>query len=354
MKTVAINSGRVIAYRLFDIAEEVDLRRIRAESSRVTISREGSLVIVRDAPVSISLGTTSIRLGESRVAADTVARLWNYGTISLQFHIPLKRGTTWDELIRIAKFAEDDNDIDAVAAAKLKEIHPSLEPGLVLAHDPAAFEDYNIYLLQSVEGVAPADLPDRVDIPALILGEPEIKLAVQTRQTIAANTYAYSADDLAVIDWNSALIYDPKGATEVADVIEFALTHLMEFRYFDDLLDVRMEQLYQALELRRPFILRGYNRLAREANELFLEFREYVERVENSVKFVGDPFLATIFGAAAARFDLRKWEESLERKLDALARISELLQGEVNVVRSHFLEIVIILLIVYEIVAAVV
>jgi hypothetical protein len=354
VKAVTIESGRAIAYRLFDIADEVDLTRIGAAASRLTIPRERAQVIVRDAPVSIASGTARIRLGPTSVDAETVARLWNYGSLSLQFHIPLKQGMRWDELIRLAKCAEDDNDIDAVAAAKLKEIHAALLPALIQPHAPAAFEDYIIYLLHAVDGASPAELPERADIPALILGEPDINLAARTRQTIAANTFAYSDADLAVIDWNSALIYDPKGAAEVADVVEFALTHLMEFRYFDDLLDQRMERLYEALELRRPRILRGFHRLSREANALFLEFREYVERVENSVKFVGDPYLGTIFGAAVARFDLRKWEESLERKLAALARISELLQGEVNVVRSHFLEIVIILLIVYEIIAAVV
>lgn len=58
-----------------------------------------------------------------------------------------------------------------------------------------------------------------------------------------------------------------------------------------------------------------------------------------------------IFRAAASRFRLREWEESIGRKLTALARISELLHAEVNVRRSHLLEIIIIILIAYEIVS---
>lgn len=352
VKTVTITSGRAIIYRLFDIADEIDPARIGAASSRVSIARGGAQVVVRDAPVSIALGISAIRLGSRFVEADTYARAWNYGAVSLQFHINLKR-MTWDELVQLAALAEDDNDVDAIAAARLVEVQASLAHALKAPHKPAASEDYIIYLLQSIEGCAPPELPASVDIPALILGEPRTKLAAQTRQTIAANTFSYSEEDLAVVDWNSALVFDPRGANDVADVLEFALTHLVEFRSFDDILDQRLEHLFAEVERRRPSLFyRGFERLSREANALYLEFADYVERVENSVKFVGDPFLGTIFGAAVSRFELRKWEESVGRKLNALARTSELLQGEVNVRRSHFLEIIIIVLILYEIIAA--
>lgn len=102
----------------------------------------------------------------------------------------------------------------------------------------------------------------------------------------------------------------------------------------------------------RTFFGTEYGRLSREANSLYLEFSDYVERVENSLKFVGGFYLATIFRSAAGRFHLRDWEESVTRKLNTLAQISELLEGEINVRRSHWLEIVVILLILYEIVAA--
>ncbi len=353
MRVVTITSGRAIVYRLFDIADEIDLTKIAAGSSRLRIARGGTEVIVRDAPVSIALPPAALRLGSRRVDAELVARAWSYGAVSLQFHIALRPGTTWEELVQLAADAESDNDIDAMAAARLADLQASLAPALKIPHAAAAAEDYIIYFLQSIEGAVPSELAGQVDIPALILGERDTKLSAQTRGRIAANTFAYAEDDLAVIDWNSALLFDPSGAPEVADVLEFALTQLMEFRYFDTILDQRLERLYDEVEKRRPSMFRrGIEQAAREASALYLEFADYAERVENSVKFVGDPFLATIFGAAVARFDLRKWEESVARKLNALARISDLLQSEVNVRRSHWLEIVIIVLILYEILAA--
>lgn len=353
MKPVTINAGRLIVYRMFDVADEIDLTRIPVASNRLAIARPRTQVIVRDAPVSIALSPTTLRLGTRVVAAETWARVWSYGAVSLQFQIPLSPRTTWDELIELAALAEDDSDIDGVAATRLASLETSLAAALKTPHRSTTTEDYVIYVLESIDGATAAELSERVDIPALLLGESKIRLAGRTRQTILANTFSYAEDDLAVIDWNSALLVDEAGASDLADVLEFALTHLMEFRNFDEILDRKLEQLYERVERRRPALRGGgIERTARDANALYLEFADYAERVENSVKFVGDPYLATIFGAAAGRFQLRKWEESVGRKLGALARISELLQSEVNVRRGHFLEIIIILLILYEIFAA--
>ncbi len=94
--------------------------------------------------------------------------------------------------------------------------------------------------------------------------------------------------------------------------------------------------------------------MSREASALFIEFSDYVERVENSLKFVGDFYLATIFRAASARFNLHEWEEGVSRKMTALARISEVLQAEINARRSHWLEIIVVVLILVEMLSTIV
>ncbi len=358
--SVSITRGRAIIYRMFDVAEAIDLAAVeqillhRAGSSRLSIAGRQAIV-VRDAPVSLSLGASTLRLGATPVVAETYARLWNYGAVSLQFHVALQAGTSWGELVSLAALAEDDNDVDAAARRRLDEVRLSLAAALKLPHEPAAEEDYIIYLLEEIEGATAADLAQHADIPALILGEPHLRLSEQTCARILGSSFSYSDRDRVVIDWNSAVIVDPSSGRELADVLEFAVSQLMEFRYFDDILDQRLERLYDSIEERRgsSLLRRDYEHVSREASSLYLEFSDNVERVENSVKFVGDPYLATVFRAAAARLNLKEWEESVSRKLGALARTSELLQAEVNVTRSHFLEIVIIVLILYEIISAI-
>jgi len=364
MASVTIVSGRIIVYRVFDIAEEVDLAAVerllktRQGASRLSIARStGHALVFRNAPLTLKLQTTEVRLGQQHRPAEVFARVWDYGVISIQFHLAIAAGTSWQELVRLAALAEDDNDFDQLALEQSREVAVTLQPATKLPHEARGVEDYIVYFLERLDGVtAPIELLQAVDVPALILGEPREAISQKVRRVILENAHSYSDRDLAVVDWNSALVVEPEGVRDVADILEFAVTHLMEFRYFDDLLDERLERLYDALEHRGSvwsFLRNEYQRLSREASALYLEFSDYVERVENSVKFVGDFYLATIFRSAVARFNLREWEESVNRKMNALARISELLQGEVNARRSHWLEIIVVALILVELVSTI-
>ena len=364
MSSVTIERGKIIAYRIFDVADETDLAAAEGliksthGSTRLTIERStGRALIVRNAPLTLTLAPAECRLGAQKITADVFARLWDYGVISIQFHMPIPGGTSWDELVRVAAMAEDDNDFDAIALDRAQQLVGSVAGAAKSPHEPRGIEDYVVYLLEKIDGIeSPAALLTAVDVPALILGEPTEKLAQRVRNAILENSFSYSTRDLAVIDWNSALVIEPEGSRDVADILEFAVTHLMEFRYFDDLLDERLEKLYDSLERRHTlgsFFRNDYDRLSHEASSLYLEFSDYVERIENSLKFVGDFYLATIFRSAVRRFNLREWEESLDRKLTALARISEVLQGEVNARRSTFLEIVVVVLILVELLSTI-
>jgi hypothetical protein len=127
----------------------------------------------------------------------------------------------------------------------------------------------------------------------------------------------------------------------------------LELRYYDDLLDRRLTELYDSIEARRQTLWKAqFGRISREANSRYLEFSEFMERVDNSLKVVGDFYLATIFRGAVKRFRIMDWQQSIARKMNLLARVSELLLGEVNVYRGHLLEIIIILLILFEIISA--
>ncbi|MDQ3282594.1 MAG: hypothetical protein M3Q69_14430 [Acidobacteriota bacterium] len=67
---------------------------------------------------------------------------------------------------------------------------------------------------------------------------------------------------------------------------------------------------------------------------------------------IGDFYLATIFRASVNRLRLQEWEENVTRKLQLLARVSELLSAQATAHRSHILEWIVIVLIAFEVVWA--
>ena len=58
---------------------------------------------------------------------------------------------------------------------------------------------------------------------------------------------SYLATDLVVPTWNAAFVYDTEaGAGSVLEILEFANSQLLEFRYYDALLDAELAQIYAA------------------------------------------------------------------------------------------------------------
>jgi hypothetical protein len=366
MAEVTINQGTTLIYRVFDLGEEIDLAAAetilanQAYRTRLKMAKPaGQALIIRNPPIRINMGEVYLPLNGEVLVAEVVATIWEYGVISFAFQLPIAKGTTWRALIELSDLLQSDiqtsSQIDEIGRVRSKEITALLGSSLKKPNPNPIFDDYIIYFIQDAAGVKTgADLIANADVPSLILGESREPLSERARKSILDFQYQYSDNDLAVIDWNSALILEPSGQREIADILEFALTHLLEFRFYDELLDDRTRELYTAVEQRRQGLLKNFfSSSSREANTRFLEFSEFIERVDNSLKVVGDFYLAEIFRAAVRRFRISDWQQSATRKLNLLARVSELLQGELNVLRGHLLEAVVILLIAIEIFSAV-
>lgn len=363
----SIRKGTILAYRVFDIAEEVHLPEVERilkqgpGGSRLSITRGGrNALVMRNPPVQLALGDVSFKLKEEIVRADVAAKIYDYGALSIVFQIPVASGTRWSELIPRGAMLNGDvpgaEELDWIAKKKCEELATLFNASLKTPSKWGVFEDYTIYFLEALDGLEkPFDLIGRGKVPELILGEAQEKLADKSREGILEYAFQYAENDLTVLDWNSAIVVEPTGTRDIPDVIEFALTHLLEFRYYDEVLDDRLATLYDAIEEKRGETLKSnFGELSREANTRFLEFSEFLERIDNSFKVVGDFYVAVIYRAAIRRFRILDWQQSITRKMGALSRVSQLLQSEVNVYRGHLLELVIILLILFEIIQAIV
>jgi hypothetical protein len=153
------------------------------------------------------------------------------------------------------------------------------------------------------------------------------------------------------------LVVEPSGVEDVPDLLEFATAHLLELRYYDALLDRELHRIYDELEKGGSpvthLVTRKYRRLQRETAALLLELSEMIERLENAVKIVGDFYLARLYQSAVKRFRLPAWQETVLRKQKLVAEVNDLTGDAADTSRSELMELAIILLIVYEILAAI-
>src|SRR5262249_44463607 len=83
-----------------------------------------------------------------------------------------------------------------------------------------------------------------------------------------------------------------------------------------------------------------------------MDITKMSEELSNITKFVGDWYLARVYLACKNRFHLAHWEASVDQKLQELDRLYTLVHQDTNDRRMLILELIIVALFVFEVVAA--
>jgi hypothetical protein len=356
-----LERGYILCYRIFDIADEIQLEVARgvlaADTRRMRLNRAGSEYLqLPDPPLSIDLGVRTLQLAQGVHEVEVMARMFSHGAASIILKVPIASGTTPIDLVPLADQLFDSPAVDALSLELMNGLRRDLSAALDRQQLWNQTESYTIIFVEKMQGdPTAAQVLAHVDLPRLLLGETEaVNLSAQERAEVTQTAFSYADRDLAVIDWNGAFVYEPSGSMDIPDVLEICNAQLLEFRYYDELLDVSLRSVYDGLE--RPesswksILSSPYRRMARRVVVTLLEISEFIERVENSLKIIGDFYLARVYEGAVKRLRVRQWQKNVTRKQQLLSNTYGLLKGEVDIARSHVLEATIVLLIVLDIV----
>ncbi len=362
-----VRRGCILSYRVFDVADEIRLdvaERLLADAPgrrRVILRREGAqLLEFSNPPLDIELGRRTVEL-TTRPPVDVAlsARFFDYGAVSVEFEVPIEPGSELSSLATVCGEIYESSRLEDLARREVDALLPKIAEALGGKHDWRGAETYTVVFVDSFEGAPPAtDLIDSPLIAKLLLGEAQAKsLGDDARRDVLRHTHSYFADDLAVIDWNSAFVLEPSGSRDIPEILEFATSQLLELRYYDAMLDAELGRIYDDFALARrdwrSLIRSPYARLARGVLRRFVELTEFTERVDNALKVVGDFYLARVYQSAVRRFRIGAWRESIDGKQALVARAYDLLKGDVEIRRSTLMEVIVIALITLELVLAI-
>lgn len=359
---IKIKKGTVLIYRIFDVAEEINVTQVEAilrdnrGPDRFKVPKYIDRAIeMRKPPVTFGMGEEYVTIQGHPIKVEVLVKVRDFGVLSMIYQIPIAAGTSWKQLIDLAVGLEEGSEIDILAKQQAEEIANTISATMKKPKMWSGFEDYIIYFFEEFENnLSVSEFKESVNYTALMIAENQVKLSDSTKMSSSESIYQYGENDLTIVDWNSAIVIEPGGVRDIPDILEFSVTHLMEMRYYDDLLDIKLNELYDDIEKKRGSIWASkYDRVYEEATTRYIEFLEFLERVENSLKVVGDFYLAKIYRGATVQFRLKDWQASVTRKMNILAQVSNLLQGEMNMRRSHMLEIIVIILIAYEVIMAI-
>jgi hypothetical protein len=112
-------------------------------------------------------------------------------------------------------------------------------------------------------------------------------LSEKVRDEIAALTFSYYKNDCTVLSWDSALVIEPSGEPEIADILEFAHAQLLELRYYDHIVDKELVSLYDSISAKGTpsfWKIRKYETLAAKVMRTITELTDITEKIDNSLK----------------------------------------------------------------------
>ena len=141
----------------------------------------------------------------------------------------------------------------SVSSSLISVTTPALTSACTVTRPRASFlsEDYLILAVHELETPLDADalLAARgVQLAQMLRGE-TAALSAQEQDEVLRNRLSYLSNDLVIPTWNAAFVYDTEaGAAAALELFEFTNSQLLEFRYYDTLLDAELARLYPALQ----------------------------------------------------------------------------------------------------------
>ena len=342
--------GSVTALYLFDVAQAIDLAAIRqrlgprATNAKLDDKGPGPARVRYLQPPVVVDGAdlACAELEQFRVRV----KFYDYGVISLMLTRPFDG--TWTDLGELSQSLIENESLEQRALDACERIVKEMASALRAARASFLSEDYFVFTIAPTDAAGSADqvvAANGVEIAQIVRGERQ-PLSRQERDEVLKHRWSYLEDDLVVAAWNAAFIYDTEaGALALIEIFEFANSQLLEFRYHDELLEGETTTLYARLEERHWLdMLRGrrHTNEALRIQSLYLDVNELTDRMENAVKFVGDPYAARLFGLAAARLGLERWKKNVEEKLDTLNDIHRFAVERTGISQANILELVIV------------
>ena len=367
---LTVRNGHIVALRLFDIAYAIDLARAealwsehaagrteRAERARLSATAPKAMAF-GEPPLAIALGPVTLTVAGTALTVAMSARLYEFGAVTLALRVPAS-GLGWEAFADRVNAVEQAVGLASGAslwAENLAGLRRVLAAALLRAVPSALAEDYLMGVVQEFDArPTAAELLARLDLVPLLSGERR-RLSEASRAELLRSRFSYYEDDLVVLTWDRAFIYEPRGNSDVADVLEVANAQLLEMRYYDELLDDELPRMYDLVEAARRgtnmLAARRYAGLARRFYTLAAEVTELTEKVDNALQVTEEVYLARIYGAALELFRVPLVSAAVDRKLAIIRDTYAALYDEASSSRSALMEMAIILLIAVELALA--
>jgi hypothetical protein len=350
--------GSVLVLIQFDVCEEIRLDVLRnifgARTAEASFKKAPAYVQYQRPPVEETLDPLILDSGE-RLAGEI--KYYDYGVVSLEFELPFSGD--WQTLVELSCRWTSDTNFEKLASRIVRQKLERAAPALIKPYDvstnPWLQEDYFVFNVREIEGAPTANdlLAAHGDRIAQVVRGEMSQLSEGERQEVLQSRISYYPNDLAVIGWNAAFIYDTDAGAETAiQLLQYANSQLLEFRHYDEFLTRELENVYDFLDAGGTGLWSRW-RTARAASKLhtvLLDVNELTERADNAIKFLSDMFSARLYKLCAAKVGVPDYKDLVKEKLQTAEDLYRFMVDQFNQSRAFVLELMVVVILIIELV----
>jgi hypothetical protein len=357
-KIIVRGCVRILAF--FDIAEAIDLDALRTLLGPEAAPRSPGFVHLtpeyaqaQNQPILESVNAVGLPTGET---LDARIKYYWFGVASVElttrFECEFASLPAWS--YRWMSAPEVERTAEDLLRSRLERVRPTLiKPSLKWLD-----EDYLVIDIQSARfsdqrsATAAEMIQHNADEIAQVVRGEIVRLSAAERDEVVRGALSYYQNDLIVVGWAAALVYDkPDAASAITDLLEYANTQLLEFRYYDELLTSLLSNVYSSLEGHESFLNRW--RLPRRAvrvNRLRLDIMDLAERTDYAVKFLSDTYYARVYRLCSARIGVEDYRALVDEKLKTAGELYEFMVAQFNERRMFVIEVVVAVLVLLDVI----
>jgi hypothetical protein len=351
--------GTCHVYLAVDLGFAIDL--VRAERVFAADQIQQNFKRPRRAPEAAQLQRHSLRVAQSgfpvevgkfRSEGPVEIALWEFGAATFEYVIPLDAELS--ELVTLSDQLWGNLEMLGDAKKRAEHLLSALGDAVAQPKLGERMEDYVAFELRLPPGTpASAFWTSQAATVASILRAEPGPLSDEEISDALSRRCAYVPDETVIVDWYAALLVGDDMDDERL-VLELSVAELLELRDLDDRLDRGIEAAYALLTRRRTWLASLHTRADDLAivSQLQADAAVLFEGADNALKLLGDQYLARLYKVVSERFHLPQWDAAIERKLRVLDGIYEKLTQGAATRRFEVLEVVVIVLIAVEVVAA--
>ena len=229
--------GSVLVLIQFDVCEEIRLDQLRQIFGARTMEQPSfkhsapAYVRYQRPPVVEPIEPLILESGER---LEGQIKYYDYGVLSVVFELPFSGD--WDTLVRLGSRWVWDVDFEKHASRIVREKLERAAPALVKRYADWLSEDYFIFHVREIAGspsAAELCTSQGGRIAQIVRGE-IAQLSEGERNEILQSRASYYPNDLAVIGWNAAFLYDSESGRRdcdpVAGVCQLAVARIPALR----------------------------------------------------------------------------------------------------------------------------